>query len=744
MKTWNRYVVKYVPIVLFLSVLVVYETFIRGGRGGKDERQGVSETARRWLSEEGGNETCGDRLQRKFECEEAYCGDKVSGNINYLRMAYCDLEGTEAVSYFITIPWLIYLLYLLADTADAFFVPVLEHIVEHFNVPPSIAGITFLSFGNGAPDVFSAVVAYSSGSGGDIGLGALLGSGAYVTCVICAVIAYYAPEDKCTLYRRPFVRDVIFYLITLTYMAALFIAKVTITAEYAIVFVLLYVGYILFVVVARQVYQTRKIQKRIERRILHMESANSNADDVGGKHAEFTRVESAIDDWGYSGFNSFVVKRTSDIHAAKNAPKTWSERIREVVGIARKMNSGVLSHRIVNDDDDDGGGDVSGTRRLRSFRTARTPSKAHGGRYALTRYASDVETRNVKRVLVATPSPVPSSSASKDDDDEEDDDSALRRIRDDDGSDTLHAPLIVSGDEDEEEDEDAIDLDSKAIVADAGNEKRPPATLRSWYRDWREEFAKSPLHYKVLSLVLAPACACRALSIPLASEEEWCREAAVLSPILGSLVTCFALDPTTTVGGCPVEVIAILCGFLCAAVMYRLTRENTDVPPQNPLFITFFLALGFLMSILWIYLIANEIVSVLECLGFQLSISETALGLTVLAWANSAPDTISIAAIAREGKVQMAIGGVYAGRMFDTAMGLGLGMFISALQGQPVPFGKDATAIPSFVTLFLSVGAALVVVPMSGFRYTKKFGLCLVALYAIFMPIALLVSFGVF
>jgi len=143
-------------------------------------------------------------------------------------------------------------------------------------------------------------------------------------------------------------------------------------------------------------------------------------------------------------------------------------------------------------------------------------------------------------------------------------------------------------------------------------------------------------------------------------------------------------------------------------------------------------------------LIANEIVTILQTLGAQLDISDTALGLTVLAWANSAPDTISISAVAREGNVQMAIGGVYAGRMFDTAMGLGLGLAIAAAQGDSNPLGNDDTAIVSFTTLFLSVGAAAVVVPMSGYKYSKFFGYSLIGLYLVFLPLALMISFGLF
>ena len=206
------------------------------------------------------------------------------------------------------------------DTADEFFVPVLEHIVEFFNVPQSIAGITFLSFGNGAPDVFSAIVSYAGGGGGDIGLGALLGSGVYVTTVICAVIAFSAPPEKSTLYRRPFLRDIVFYLIILSYMVILFIAEATITMGLALGFVIIYIAYIVFVIAARYIYQSMKMQKRVEEGIARLESQNSmergllsssSSESDPRHHIELPKAK---DDWGYSGYNSYVLEVANRHH----------------------------------------------------------------------------------------------------------------------------------------------------------------------------------------------------------------------------------------------------------------------------------------------------------------------------------------------------------------------------------------------------------------------------------------------
>lgn len=48
---------------------------------------------------------------------------------------------------------------------------------KSFHLKTFIQGVTFLAFGNGAPDIFSAIAAVTSAKGGDVGLafGALFG-----------------------------------------------------------------------------------------------------------------------------------------------------------------------------------------------------------------------------------------------------------------------------------------------------------------------------------------------------------------------------------------------------------------------------------------------------------------------------------------------------------------------------------------------------------------------------------------
>merc|ERR1711871_324005 len=137
----------------------------------------------------------------------------------------------------------------------------------------------------------------------------------------------------------------------------------------------------------------------------------------------------------------------------------------------------------------------------------------------------------------------------------------------------------------------------------------------------------------MLEIILIPGNLLRMLSIPLASEENWNRDFVVLTPILGMLVLAVVFGFNALY-----SFLMTLVGCAMCVGLYFLLREDRKEPTKHVLTISLLLAFGFLLSILWVYLIANEIVSVLQALGSKMNVNDTVLGLTVLAWANSAPD----------------------------------------------------------------------------------------------------------
>lgn len=81
------------------------------------------------------------------------------------------------------------------------------------------AQVTFLAVGNGAPDLFGSFAAIASDTP-MLALGQLLGAGVFVTTVVVAVIGFQMPFR---VNRRPFIRDVVFYLCGVTYILILIV-----------------------------------------------------------------------------------------------------------------------------------------------------------------------------------------------------------------------------------------------------------------------------------------------------------------------------------------------------------------------------------------------------------------------------------------------------------------------------------------------------------------------------------------
>ena len=86
-------------------------------------------------------------------------------------MYYCGFESLTEVGRLILFVFvgslLMFLwLYNLATTADNYLAPSLEYLTVKSKINESLAGVTLLALANGAPDVFTAISANTSGGGG--------------------------------------------------------------------------------------------------------------------------------------------------------------------------------------------------------------------------------------------------------------------------------------------------------------------------------------------------------------------------------------------------------------------------------------------------------------------------------------------------------------------------------------------------------------------------------------------------
>lgn len=119
-----------------------------------------------------------------------------------------------------------------------------------------MAGVTFLAFGNGSPDVFSTFAAMKTQSG-SLAIGELIGAAGFITAVVAGSMALVRPFKVA---RKSFVRDVGFFIVAASF-SMIFLADGYLHMWESAVMVGFYGFYVVTVVVWHW-YLTRKKHRR--------------------------------------------------------------------------------------------------------------------------------------------------------------------------------------------------------------------------------------------------------------------------------------------------------------------------------------------------------------------------------------------------------------------------------------------------------------------------------------------------
>lgn len=264
-------------------------------------------------------------------------------------------------------------------------------------------------------------------------------------------------------------------------------------------------------------------------------------------------------------------------------------------------------------------------------------------------------------------------------------------------------------------------------------------------RKWRNK----PAYWRALKVLKLPVEFLLLLTVPLVDPDKedrnWKRPLNCLQLAISPLVLVLTLQSGAygvyEIGGLfPVWGVVVIAGTALAAVTFFATSNSE--PPRLHWIFAF---LGFLTSALWINAAATEVVNILRSLGVVFRLSNTVLGLTLLAWGNSIGDVFSDFTLARQGYPRMAFSACFGGIIFNVLVGVGLGCLLQISRGHTEvklePEGLLVWVLAG--ALGLSLVCSLVSVPLQCFQLSKVYGFCLLLFYVGFLVVALLTEFGV-
>jgi len=187
-----------------------------------------------------------------------------------------------------------------------------------------------------------------------------------------------------------------------------------------------------------------------------------------------------------------------------------------------------------------------------------------------------------------------------------------------------------------------------------------------------------------------------------------------------------------------VGVFVAVGAFLSGAIFYfqmkaGQKRSTTYIAPSAYAWITF------VTCVLWLALVANEVLDCLTVIADIFDIPTMVAGMTMLAWGNCVDNVFATIGLAKAGEFGVAITGIYAAPMFNVLFGTGITLLmITSLKNDGMSdFPMDNSAVLMLSTLVIILACTLLFTKLNGWKMTRLLGAVLAVLY----PTVLIVAF---
>ncbi|KAG0309868.1 hypothetical protein BGZ98_003411 [Dissophora globulifera] len=208
--------------------------------------------------------------------------------------------------------------------------------------------------------------------------------------------------------------------------------------------------------------------------------------------------------------------------------------------------------------------------------------------------------------------------------------------------------------------------------------------------------------------------------------EGWSRTATTTQMLLAPVFIAAVVTSAAEQG-----YFAIL-GALGLGIIFSFLIRRFSTEERPPRLYGAFCFIGFIVAITWIFLVANEVVGILQAFGMIFGVSDAILGLTIFAMGNSLGDLVANITIAKMGFPRMAFSACFGGPLLNMLLGVGIsGTYMTAKTGTHIPLEVSPTLFVSLIGVLLTLLAAIIVVPRSGYMMTRAWGWFLLAMYLV-------------
>ncbi|KAG0338543.1 hypothetical protein BG000_003793 [Podila horticola] len=708
--------------------------------------------------------TCQDVWAHPDKCAfvEAYCSDYPAGLINYLHFYFCDLARAPVAAVLILGTWMVFLFGFVGVAASDFFCPNLSTIAKKLHLSESMTGVTFLAFGNGSPDVFSTFSAMGAGSA-SLAIGELVGAASFITSVVVGSMAIIKPFK---VSKAPFLRDVIFFAgCVLFTLYTVIDGKITMVES--ITLIVYYIFYVTFVVVGNWYHQRVKTERELEERARNL----YDDDDEDAEPVDFDEEHGLLSNG--SGrkqkppkISTFAVAGPYDAYDDDDE----EELDDGYISPSQISSSDLESHQTLFNDVVRSLS-LSGSRgRIASYDPSYygVKSPIHKRHSTRPHSANDASSRAVS--VMSTHSQEGASSS---------------------GLVIEHNEIMSTSPMDMDHDADVLFeqalLRQSLILPDHHNPANQhlghvhPHGMNTKDNAWTwkrlTEFLKAvqPIYFptlidwddktpfiKFLAVTSIPMVFLLTLTLPVVEIKEkeeddestdnntddtrqapkivvedtdkhkgdeyegWSRTATTVQMLVAPVFIAAVISSAAEYGVVPVLIALFVGSILSVLIYYSSTEEE---PPRCYGALCF---VGFMVAITWIFLVANEVVGVLQAFGLIFGVSDAILGLTIFAMGNSLGDLVANITIAKMGFPRMAFSACFGGPLLNMLLGVGIsGTYMTLKTGTAIPLQVSPTLFVSLIGVLMTLLAALVIVPRNGYMMGRWWGWFLLIVYLI-------------